>query len=1029
MTRNRYIFILVIAALLFSAGASAQVVDYGPERGVLSFEESVSPALPGKGSSLSVSPLHYKLGTHSLLWKWKKRGSEISIPGPIPYMRENPDPKETSVSTFVFWVYAERPIDGKLTFSFRKGGRVCCSFEYGLGFKGWRGAWVAFDRDMTGVPEEGMDEVVISAPRNVRRGELWFDGIITSAFEDVRYHTADWQAPFINAETTVHWLVLGKSWNLKLDIPQAPLSSAEVKDMQTISERFISLVTPQKRVSVDSLRRMYESYGIGERPDGTVVGKPIYFTRYGETFLNLGIKDASASFKKNGQLLRAYNDNLLDVAAAYIKCEDASQKEELSRMYVNMTRHLLDQGFAAGSAQGTLHHLGYSMRNFYIAPMLMRDVLREAGLLDDVQAAMEWFSGVGEVKVAPKEPGMDIDAFNTSLMGRMASVLIMENSSYKYAYLKALSRWIDNGFKYAPGTLPCFKTDGSMFHHRRSYPAYAVGGLDGAVNAVWMLRGTSLAVSEESHSALKNALLQMSFWCNLRSFPLAMSGRHPDGKGVLYPWHFALLADAGSPDGNFAIDPDLAAAFLRLTPDRPSKTRKWNTLFESEGIAPQKTPQGSRSYGYNCSLSHRTGEALVTFAGHSRYLWATETYNGANLYGRYLTHGSMQILCGGDPVIDSFGSGYAVPGWDWCHIPGTTAAEVPMERMRANVLNVDEFSGYEEMLLSDEWFAGGVSHKGLYGAFAMKLHESDKYNGSLRARKSYFAFGDRVVALGSDLENALRGSELHTTLFQNTITPDTPTTVEGKSVTSLDYSASLNSPLTVLSDRLGNTYFVRNALVKVSRGLQHSLHEETDAPTEGLFEKAYIFHGTIVGRGAVAGDIYMKDDYEYMVGVLASAEEVERWKKAVPYTVVRKDSGAHVVRDNESGVSGCAVFEEGAVDSLVLRSTPSMIMYSEDANGVLTLSVCNPDLALYRGEADEVYDAEGKRVERSVYGRKWIDSPCLPTNVTLTLRGLWRISDGGKSEVRVSHLERCTTLSFTTAEARTEEIQLVKIEL
>ena len=130
---------------------------------------------------------------------------------------------------------------------------------------------------------------------------------------------------------------------------------------------------------------MFEGYGIKENPDGTVTGKPVWFTRYGETFLNLGIPDASASFRKNGQLLRAYNDNLLNLASAWTRAGDASEKEELARMYVMMTRHLLDQGFAAGSAQGTLHHLGYSMRNFYIAPVLMRDVLRKAGLSSEVQ--------------------------------------------------------------------------------------------------------------------------------------------------------------------------------------------------------------------------------------------------------------------------------------------------------------------------------------------------------------------------------------------------------------------------------------------------------------------------------------------------------------------------------------------------------------------------------------------------------------------------------------------------------------------
>ncbi len=1008
MTSYSKSILSLLSAVLFSLTAIADAVDYDAGHGVLSFEQGTAPVIAGKHSCVSQSSLHYKLGSHSLEWTWDRPGAAIRIPGPIPYLSSNPDPKETSVSTFVFWVYAKDAIDGELRFSFRKKGRECCHFNYKLGFQGWRGAWVAFDRDMTGTPQEGMDEVVITAPSKVKNGQLWFDGIITSAFEDVRYHTADWQAPFINANTTVHWLVLNNSWNLKLDIPLSELSENDIADMQTVTERFEQLITPKKTIEPDSLRRMFKSYDISENPDRTITGKPIFFTRYGETFINLGIPDASASFKKNGQLLRNYNNNLLDIAAAYRKCTDETQRQELARMYVLMTRHLLDQGFAAGSAQGTLHHLGYSMRNFYIAPVLMRDVLFQAGLLDQVQAAMEWFSGVGEVKVAPENPGMDIDAFNTSLMGRLASILILDPSSYKYAYMQAISRWIDNGFKYVDGTLPCFKSDGSIYHHRRAYPAYAVGGLDGAVNAVWMLRGTTLAISEESHEILKESLMQMRFWCNLRSFPLAMSGRHPDGKGELDPYHYALLADAGTPDGKKAIDPDLAGAFLRLTPDKTKAYKYWTDKFQKEGFSAEKTPQGSRSYGYNCSLSHRYDQSLVTFAGHSRYLWAAEIYNGANHYGRYLTHGSMQILGDGQPVINSFGSGYQVDGWDWCHIPGTTAAAIPMTDMKAVVLNVDEHSGYEEMLLSDEWFAGGVTHKGEYGAFAMKLHEHDKYNGSLRARKSYFAFDDRIIALGTDLENALPGSELHTTLFQNSLC---------EKDCRKNVSNEMKDSLTVLSDRFGNVYMVRNATVRSFRGLQHSLHEETDKATQGWFEKAYICHGDIV-KGA---------EYEYMVGLHSDKAKADEWKKVKPYSVIRKDRQAHVVRDLLSGVTGCAVFESGDVDSVILSSTPALIMYSTDRER-LTLSVCNPDLALYEGEADEVYDENGKRIERSVYGREWIDSHCLPTSVTIRLSGTWQISDTGKSSVEISLSEGNTLLTIHTSEAKTEEIQLKKVK-
>lgn len=967
--------ILLAASVLLSGRAEAQVVDYGQANGVLSFEEGTSPATCAKGSGLNISQEHSKLGTHSLQWDWKKKGAYISIKGEIPYLPENPDPKETSIASFVFWMYSPVSLDGTVRFSFLKDGRECCWFDYYLGFQGWRGSWVGFDRDMKGKPEIGMDEVRIYAPENIRKGTLYLDGLITSSFQDVRYHTPDFHAPYVNEKTDIHWLILNNSWKLSLDVPQkSSLSAEEINDMRTVKDRFIQLITDKvKPYTLEEARKMYDSYNVSFNPDGTITGKPIYFIRYGETYLNQGIPDAKQSFTRNGQLLKDLNDKMLRLAVTIRNCEDDSAKKELSQMYVNLTKHLLDQGFAAGSGQGTLHHLGYSMRNFYTGPVLMQDILKEAGLDQQVQQAMEWFSGVGEIKVAPAVLGMDIDAFNTSLMGRVASLLMLEDTPYKYAYMQALSRWVDNGMKHTEGLRPCFKTDGSVVHHRKAYPAYATGGFTGAVNAVWMLARTSFAVSQESHQNLKDALLTMRFYCYDHIFPLAMSGRHPDGKGALIPSHYSRLAKAGSPDGSTDTDQELAAAFRRLAP----KSKEFKT------IEPEGTPQGTKYYGFNCSMSHRYGEDLVTIAGHSRYLWAAEIYQQANHYGRYLTHGSMDI------------GGFSMLGWDWCHIPGTTAAVLPMDQMKANVLNVDEFSGYEEMLISDEWFAGGVTHKGQNGAYAMKLHEHDKYNGTLRARKSFFAVGNRIVCLGSDIENNLEGAHVHTTLFQ-------------KSLEKAEENISYTCEDGMIKDHDGVTYIVKDAQIHFKSGLRHSLHEESDMPVEGFFEMAYIDHGDIVKGGR----------YEYAVILPDGSGE-----QKASYEIVRHDSQVHSVKDIPTGIVSAAVFEEGQIDENILFSSPAMVMYSTTGDA-MTLSVANPDLALYAGESDEKFDKNGKRLERSVYSRHWIDNACAPTSVEVILKGLWEISASGGSDVTLTHEDGNTVLVFRSKEARTEEITL-----
>ena len=1024
MTKGlKFILTLLAASALLSWRAEAQVADYGEASGVLSFEESPAPATAGKGSAVSISDWHAKLGSHSLQWDWKRKGAFITIPGEIPYLPENPNPKETSVSTFVFWVYSPEVLKGELRFSFLKDGEECCHFTYKLGFKGWRGAWVAFDRDMTGTPVTGMNEVRITAPKEARKGTLYFDGIITSSFQDVRHHTPDWQAPFVNEKTTSHWLVLNNTWKLQLDMPlKDSLSKEELHDMQTVKARFVELTAGGKSgYGLKKAEEVLESYGITHNPDGTINGKPVYFVRYGETFLNLGIRDAKKTFGKNGQLLKELNDHMFRIAAGYLNSEDPEQKRRLAEIYVTLTRHLLDQGFAAGSGQGTLHHLGYSMRNFYTAPVIMQDVLKEAGLAEQVQQAMEWFSGVGEVKVAPKEPGMDIDAFNTSLMGRMASVLMLEDTPYKYAYMQALSRWVNNGLKYTEGLRPCFKRDGSVVHHRKSYPAYATGGFTGAVNAVWMLSHTGFAISQESHSNLKEALMAMKFYCYGDLFPLAMSGRHPDGNGMLDRNHYYRLALAGSPDGKDVIDTLMAGTYMALPDPKRYRNRdtfilawqlldKKSVFFADKGIKKAKSMNGTRTFGFNCSMSHRHNGRLVTIAGHSRYLWSAEIYQQANHYGRYLTHGSMQVT---GPAGEGKG-GYSQEGWDWCHIPGTTAAVLPMEKMKANVLNVDEKSGYEEMLLSDEWFAGGVTHRGQSGAFAMKLHEHDKYNGSLRARKSFFTFENRVICLGSDIENSLEGAPVHTTLLQH---------YTGGFEMSASY---VSEDRKIIRDNNLDVYFVKDGNVRYSHELQHSLHEETDAPTEGIFEKAYIDHGDVITDGRYEYMVLMsnKDNYKMLLDTLA----IKEYAKNLPYKVIRHDSSVHGVEDLPSGTRAYAVFGKDRVDSLVTDCSPAMLMYTTDGK-TMTLSVSNPDLALYEGPSDEVYDENEKRKERSVYSRSWIDNPCGETTVTLTIDGVWAIADRNGCNVRADYRQGATTLTFRSTEARTEEIKLKKTRL
>ncbi len=65
----------------------------------------------------------------------------------------------------------------------------------------------------------------------------------------------------------------------------------------------------------------------------------------------------------------------------------------------------------------------------------MKDVLREAGKLEEAVRTLNWYAITNEVYPEPAVNGIDIDTFNTKLQGRIASILIMEDTPEKLQYL------------------------------------------------------------------------------------------------------------------------------------------------------------------------------------------------------------------------------------------------------------------------------------------------------------------------------------------------------------------------------------------------------------------------------------------------------------------------------------------------------------------------------------------------------------------------------------------------------------------
>lgn len=524
---------MLILSFLCPAFLNAQIVT---DERMFSFEEPQLPAcITGVQSQLGISGAHYKDGKHSLEWTFEPNG-RLELRKDLKFEKKDPTGKDLYLSAFIVWIYNEQPQDAAIEFEFLKDGRKCASFPFGINFKGWRAAWVCYERDMQGTPEEGMNELRIVAPD--AKGRLFIDHLITATKVDARQQTADLQVPFVNAGTTNHWLVLYKHSLLKPDIELTPVSDKQRQEMKLLEKRFRDMIYTKGKVTekeAETIRKKYDLYQITYK-DGQVSGVPVFMVRASEAYERMIPDWDKDMLTKMGIEMRAYFDLMKRIAVAYNNSEAGSPiRKEMRRKFLAMYDHITDQGVAYGSCWGNIHHYGYSVRGLYPAYFLMKDVLREEGKLLEAERTLRWYAITNEVYPKPEGNGIDMDSFNTQTTGRIASILMMEDTPEKLQYLKSFSRWIDYGCRPAPGLAGSFKVDGGAFHHRNNYPAYAVGGLDGATNMIYLFSRTSLAVSELAHRTVKDVLLAMRFYCNKLNFPLSMSGRHPDGKGKLVP--------------------------------------------------------------------------------------------------------------------------------------------------------------------------------------------------------------------------------------------------------------------------------------------------------------------------------------------------------------------------------------------------------------------------------------------------------------------------------------------------------------
>ncbi|MEG2151528.1 MAG: polysaccharide lyase family 8 super-sandwich domain-containing protein, partial [Bacteroidaceae bacterium] len=258
------------------------------------------------------------------------------------------------------------------------------------------------------------------------------------------------------------------------------------------------------------------------------------------------------------------------------------------------------------------------------------------------------------------------------------------------------------------------------------------------------------------------------------------------------------------------------------------------------------------------------------------------------------------------------------------------------------------------------------------GLFATKLSEFNRTNftGSFQAHKSAFCVGNKIICLGTNIDNGNNSYPTETTLFQQSLlSPDEALNLNNEAITAfpLDRTEGSNGN-TVLKDLTGNYYYVPQGQdIKIVKSLQASKKNTDKTNTQGNYATVYLNHGNAP----------KSKDYEYMISLEPSNEEVNSLMAGTKgYTVIQKDANAHIVNDISTNVTAYACFEALTTtnDKYLLASDRElMIMIQPQSNG-LAVSVCDP----YLNQSSYSYtNAEESR----------------PITKSITLKGKWILSN------------------------------------
>lgn len=721
------------------------------------FEEaSVSPSwVAGTGGTLSISTNHYKEGTQSLCWETNGISSiTVSF---------NNFLASTGNSAYL-QIYSPQITNDTLVVEFLYYNVAKKTANFLMNYRGWSEFNRAYTEYSSKVSST-IDAVRITVKPTANSTRQIF-------FDDVKFN----QTTAANRIAGSQWLLDRQYFttnnaqlNLFANVPDIPVqqpTAAELTDLQSLRNT-LKRQPSSTSGNLIAAKIFTNGLGISRNADGTVKGKVI---------------DMSATALTN-TVVTDYVSKLEVLAAA-------GQAEETT--FRSLLDHIIDQGFAEGvsfliKSNDYTPSRDIPARLLNILPACTPDQKTE------VLKLARWISYYGMIYESQNTylSSLNSDVIYLFLPHITAIALFQTDDAVAVREMKAVKRFLDRNTEYVPGGDDILKPDGTGFHHNTHYNNYMYSYRTWA-EYMYYMKGTQFKIATDSYQRFKKAIISVYTMATLstndtRYFANSLSGRNPYNSGIQLQFSknlFEQLIEVGN-DCLGTDDTELTAAY--------------NYFFSSTKYpAPVKNYEGFYQFNYSPAGIYRKANWVATMRAPTTNFFGAEIYSGANRFGRYQSHGSLEIMYNGSLAVSGLPGNGTGGGWDWNVVPGTTTVHyTSWQEMMPNKTTTDRFDQYAK----SKDFAGALSWSDC-GMFASDFDQIDTWGGqkftptNLTFRKSMFAFDKMIISLGSNISSSgsYNASMITATnLFQNLTSSQSGSLILNGNVVNMPNSSSIST--------------------------------------------------------------------------------------------------------------------------------------------------------------------------------------------------------------------------------------------